>query len=133
LTTADRAQQLQMLESLRVAVEASLANIDAQRIALEGSIFTLQTEKQDLFNKGERLISNRTVAEETYLSLARKVDESRITDQAPIAHVISHAAVPEQPARPNLTTSLLLYSMAAALISAAFIIALTWWRRASTT
>jgi uncharacterized protein involved in exopolysaccharide biosynthesis len=122
-----------MLESLRVAIEASLANIDAQRMALEGSIFTLQTEKQDLFNKGERLISDRVVAEETYLSLARKVDESRIVNQAPIAHVVSHAAAPEQPARPNLTTSLLLYSVAAALISAAFIIALTWWRRARTT
>jgi capsular polysaccharide biosynthesis protein len=132
LTTADRAQQLQMLESLRVAIEASLANIDAQRTALEGSIFTLQTEKQDLFNEGERLISNRTVAEETYLSLARKVDESRIVNQAPIAHIVSHAAVPEQPARPNLITSLLLYGGVAALISAAFIIALTWWRRAST-
>ncbi len=131
LTTAERAQQIQMLEALRASIEASVADLDAQRTTLEGPIFALQTEKQDLFNKGERLIKNRVVAEETYVSLARKVDEARLTDQASTAYIVSHASVPEQPTRANLTTALLLYVGAAVLLSAALIIALTWWRRAS--
>jgi uncharacterized protein involved in exopolysaccharide biosynthesis len=130
LTTGDRAQQMQMLDSLRQSVEMSLANIDVQRVALEGPIFTLQTEKQRLFNEGERLIRNREIAQETYDSVARKVDEERISADETIARVASHATAPEQPNRPNLPVLLALAAVAAALISIAAIVILTWWRGA---
>jgi uncharacterized protein involved in exopolysaccharide biosynthesis len=130
LTTGDRAQQLQLLDALRRSIEMSLVDIETQRAALEGPIFVLQTEKQRLFNEGERLIRNREIAQETYDSVARKVDEERIGAAETIARVASRATAPEQPDRPNLLVLLPLLAIAAALLSAAVIVILTWWRGA---
>jgi capsular polysaccharide biosynthesis protein len=130
VTTGERAQQLQMLDALRRSVESSLIDRQSQLTALEGPIFALQTEKQRLFNEGERLISRRDIAQETYATVARKVDEERVGAAETVAHVASRAAVPEFPTRPNLLVLLPLLSVAAALVSMAAIIALTWWRGA---
>jgi len=132
-TTAQRAEQLQRLEALRVSIEASLAAREAQLVALEPQIFAVQTEKQQLFNEGERLIRRRDIAQETYATLARKVDEERVATRETIARLASHAAVPEVPDRPGLLILLALLIIAAVFLSAAIIIIVTWWRRAGVT
>lgn len=129
-TTAQRAEQLQRLEALRVSIEAGLAAREAQLVALEPQIFAVQTEKQQLFNEGERLIRRRDIAQETYATLVRKVDEERVATRETLARLASQAAVPERPARPNPFMLLPLLAVAAVLVSVAAIILMTWWRNA---
>lgn len=129
LTTTQRADQLQRLDAMQVAFESALAARDQQLTEMQPAIFALQVEKQQLFNEGERLQNRRTIAIETYSTLARKVDEERVATRETVARLASRAAEPETPTRAN---PLALFPAAVAvsvLLSLAAIIALTWWRQ----
>ena len=128
LTTANRAEQLQRLDALRVSVEAALGDRQAQLDELAPPIFALQTEKQQLFNQGERLLRAREVAEETYVTVARKIDEERVASRETLVRVASQAATPENPTRPNIIALVSLLSIAFVIPLIAIIIFLTWWR-----
>lgn len=130
LTTSDRAFQLQLLDNLQQAVEARLSATNTQLPELESQVLTLQSEYQALINEYDRLARRRDVAKETYLTLARKLDEVRIVSQdtGSTVQIASRATVPTQPDRSN---PLLLFGAAAflgALIAAACIVAVTWRR-----
>ena len=127
LTTNQRAEQLQRLEALRASIGAGLTTIDTQLATIEPRLFALQTEKQRLFNEGERLIRQRDIAQETYATLSRKVDEERIASAETMARLASAAATPERPDRPNIILLLPLLAGAALLLSAGAIILRTWW------
>ena len=102
LSTTLRAELLQQLEALRVSVEAALTDNQTQLESLAAPIFALQTEKQQLFNQGERLLSAQEVAQETHVIVARKIDEERVAAGETLARVAGHAVVPDKPARPNV-------------------------------
>ncbi len=87
----------------------------------------MQTEKQRLFNEGQRTIRQRDIAQETFATLARKVDEERVASQETMARLASYAAVPEKPERPNLIVLLPLFAIAALLLCTGVIILRTWW------
>jgi uncharacterized protein involved in exopolysaccharide biosynthesis len=127
LTTNQRAEQLQRLEALRASIAAGLTTVDTQLATIEPRLFALQTEKQRLFNEGERLIRQRDIAQETYATLSRKVDEERIASAETMARLASAAATPERPDRPNIILLLPLLAGAALLLSAGAIILRTWW------
>ncbi len=129
LTTTQRGEQLQRLDALRVAFQNALTAREQQLINLQPSIFALQAEKQQIFNEGERLMNRRSIAMETYSTLARKVDEERVATRETVARLASRAAEPERPERVN---PLVLFPLAAAvaiLLSLAVVIGLTWWRQ----
>lgn len=129
LTTTQRAEQLQRLEALRASIDSGLAAIDTQLATIEPRLFALQTEKQRLFNEGERLIRRRDIAQETYATLSRKVDEERVAAEQTMARLASSAATPQQPDRPNIIFLLPLLAGVALLISIGAIILHTWWQR----
>jgi len=130
LTTGQRAEQLALLDNLAQTVETSLSEIDVRLLALEPRIFGLQREKEDIFHKYEELTRNRDVATETYLTLARKIDEARIQtdDEGASLRVASRAAPPAQPDRSNLVITAALGALVGLFLAAAALIAFTWWR-----
>ena len=128
LSTTLRAELLQQLEALRVSVEAALTDNQTQLESLAAPIFALQTEKQQLFNQGERLLSAQEVAQETHVIVARKIDEERVAAGETLARVAGHAVVPDKPARPNLLALVSLLSLAALIPSILLVLFLTWWR-----
>ncbi len=128
LTTTQRAELLQQLEALRVSIEAARTDNQAQLQSLAAPIFALQTEKQQLFNEGTKLISAQEVAQDTYVIVARKIDEQRIAGGETLARIASRAIVPEKPARPNLLALVSLLSLVALIPSILFVLFLTWWR-----
>ena len=130
LTTATRQEQLQQLDQLAQAAQTSLASIDLRLAELEPQIFALQTEKQDIFNKYDALIRNRDLVKETYQTLARKIDEERISSAGPGTQlqIASTAAVPELPERANPILTILLGGAVGFLISTGVVLLLTWWR-----
>lgn len=133
LTTAQRAEQLGLLDNLSQSAETSLGEIEVRLLALEPRIFELQSEKQALFHKFEELTRNRDVAKETYVTLARKVDEVRIQseDSGSGLKVASLAAPPSQPSRSSLIITGLIAGLVGLLIATAAIIAVTWWKSLS--
>ncbi len=131
LTTSQRAEQLELLGNLAQSAETSLSEIDVRLLALEPRLFELQREKQDIFHQYEELNRNRNVAAETYMTLARKIDEVRIqTDDAGASlRVASRAEPPARPARSNLILTAAVAGLAGLLLAAALVIALTWWQQ----
>jgi len=130
LTTADRATQLLLLDDLARAAEASRNEIEVKLVALEPQVFALQREKQDLFHQFEELTRNRDVAKETYITLARKIDEARIQteDSGTSLRVASLAAVPSNPDRSSPIITAAVLGLAGLLISVGLLLALAWWR-----
>ncbi len=130
LTTATRQEQLQQLDQLAQAAQVSLAAIDLRLAELEPRIFALQAEKEEIFHQYEELTRSRDVAKETYLTLARKLDEERISTAGPSMQLqlASAAAVPERPERTSLPLLLVLGATAGLLISLALVILRAWWR-----
>lgn len=133
LTTGVRAEQLALLDNLAQSVEASLSEMDVRLLALEPRIFELQREKEDIFHQYEELTRNRDVAAETYMTLARKIDEVRIQadDAGSSLRVASRAATPAQPERSNLIITAALGAIVGLFLALAALLALTWWRLVS--
>ncbi len=103
LSQKSRAEQVGFLEDLVGTLEAKSAAIDERLAELEPRILELQEELQQIRTEEHRLQRAQTVAEETYMSLTRKLEEARISAQEGngILQVGSHAAAPEEPASPN--------------------------------
>lgn len=130
LTTSQRAEQLTLLDNLIQAAEGSLSEIDVRLLGLEPQIFELQREKEDIFHQYEELTRNRDVAAETYITLARKIDEVRIQadDAGASLRVASRAAPPAHPDRSNLIVTAALGAVVGLFLAAAALVAATWWR-----
>lgn len=131
VTVEDRQEQIRLLEELAVTVENNLAAIDQKLADLEPQILALQEEKQRLLAESNRLQRRRDVSQETYLALARKVDEERITSQDTSSGVrlASQAAVPLEPARSGLLLTVLVAGFVGLAVGAAIVLLLTWWRQ----
>jgi uncharacterized protein involved in exopolysaccharide biosynthesis len=130
LTTAQRAEQVRLLDEMAQVAEDSLNEIDVKLVALEPRIFELQREKQDLLHRYEELTRNRDVASETYMTLARKIDEVRIQteDSGSGLKIASLASLPEEPDRGSPIILALIGAMVGFFLSVAVILGLTWWR-----
>jgi len=99
-------------------------------ISLEPQILALQQEKYEIEVVNNRLNRDLEVAEETYTTLARTVDEKRITSEDTTSGVklASRTAVPERPSSPNAILNAIVAGMAGIFLSALVIILMQWWR-----
>jgi len=124
-----RGEQIAALDALYLTLEGRLAEPDEEVAALEPQILTLQQELQQTGTEAERLGRDKNVAEETYLALARKVDEVRISTDEIGSGVrrASTAAVPEQPVGRSRLINTVLAVVLVAMISVFVILAHAWW------
>ena len=128
LTTSDRNTQIQLLDNLARTVESRLAATNNELPQLESSLLSLQGEYQALVNEFDRLTRDREVAQETYLTLVRKLDEVRISSQdlGNRVQIVSRALPPALPQRPAWLQLVVLGAFAGALLSSAIIVLITW-------
>jgi len=131
LTSSSRTDQIALLDDLQNTLESSLNEIDNRLTDLEPQILQKQREREQVQLEYGQLQRNRNVAEETYLSLARKVDEERITaqDVSGGVRLASNAAVPMEPAGPTVSVIAAIAGVIGLLLGFSAILALTWWRR----
>lgn len=131
LTTSDRNTQIQLLDSLARTVESRLAATDIELPQIETRLLSLQGEYQALVNDFDRLTRDREVAQETYLTLVRKLDEVRISseDAGNRVQIVSRALPPALPQRPGWLQLVVLGAFAGALLSSAIIVLITWRRQ----
>jgi uncharacterized protein involved in exopolysaccharide biosynthesis len=103
LSQKSRADQVAFLEDLVGTLQAKSSTIEGQLTELEPKILERQEELQEIRTEEQRLKRAQTLAEETYMTLSRKLEEARISAQEGngILQVGSHAAIPEAPSSPN--------------------------------
>jgi uncharacterized protein involved in exopolysaccharide biosynthesis len=132
LTGASRAEQLDLLDNLAITLESGLTEIEANLAALEPQMLEKQRVYQEIVTESDRLLRDRDVAEETYLSLARKVDEERILaqDVSGGVRLASGAAVPVNPSGPGLIISVFVAGAIGLGLGMGVALLLVWWRRA---
>jgi uncharacterized protein involved in exopolysaccharide biosynthesis len=98
------AEQVALLNSLLAALEAKSAQIEARLEEIEPLVLDLQQELEAFSSESAALTQARDLAQETYVTLARKLDEARIAAQEEqgVMQIGSYAAIPEEPASPNV-------------------------------
>jgi uncharacterized protein involved in exopolysaccharide biosynthesis len=103
LSEGTREEQIAFLNRLAATLEAKSAEIDARLAKLEPEILGLQRKLQEINTESARLTRARDLASETYLTLARKLEEARITAQEEngTLQVGSYAATPVHPIGPR--------------------------------
>ncbi len=99
LSASSLDEHVTVLAELEETVISRRDEIETELTELEPQLLELQEELQESRAESNRLTLNRDVAQETYLSLARKVDEEKITanDMIRGIRLASEAAVPEWP------------------------------------
>lgn len=121
----------QFLSSLDAVIAEMRPEIAEQLVSLGPRILELQREKESLTARSVLLSSNRDLAMETYKTLARKLDEERLTtnDITTGFRQVSRAAVPEMPVTVNLALITLAGAAFGMILSGLAAILYTWWRR----
>lgn len=127
----DVQEQIAFLENLISTLEVKREEIVTAVETLSPEILHLQEELQQEETEKDRLVRARDVAEETYISLSRKVDEVRIViaSEDSGVRIASLAITPERPVAPrkllNMTIAGVLGLMGTTV--AAFVA--EYWRR----
>ena len=127
-TTVD--EQVVILDDLQETVTSRLVIVETELVEMEPQLLELQEDLQEAEAEYNRLQLNRDVAQETYRSLARKVDEERITsnDMTRGIRLASNAAVPERPEGPRKLFIMAIAGVIAAVIAIAVLVFYQWWR-----
>ena len=117
------------LDGLVATLGARGEQIEAQVAALEPQILGLQQRLQEVQTEEDRLTRARDVARETYLTLARKVEEVRIAaeDTSGEVRLASRAAVPEVPVSPRKLLNTAVAGMLGLMVGVFGAFAVEWW------
>jgi uncharacterized protein involved in exopolysaccharide biosynthesis len=117
------------LDELVAILEARREEIKAQAAALEPQILALQQQLQESRAEEDRLTRTRDVARETYLTLARKVEEVRIAakDTSGEVRLASHAAIPKKPVSPRKMLNTAVAGALGLMLGVFGVFALEWW------
>ncbi|HUM67655.1 MAG TPA: hypothetical protein PLK31_02260, partial [Chloroflexota bacterium] len=129
LTTASRAEQLVLQDSLLLTLAAQAKQIEAELAALEPGILDLQQQQQEAHIEYQRLLRHQFVSEEAYMALAHKVEEKRITSQDTGSGVMlaSEAAVPEASVPGGRLMRVVVTFTAVLIFSSFVVLGIKWW------
>ncbi|MBN1977161.1 MAG: polysaccharide biosynthesis tyrosine autokinase [Anaerolineae bacterium] len=118
LSSRSLSEQIAFLDDLADVLETKAKEIASQAAALEPEILALQRQLQEIQLEQSRLERARSLAYETYMALARKLEEARITAQGNdgMLQVGSRAAVPVEPASPHRAVNTALACMVGGLL-----------------
>lgn len=124
-------EQLAFLDRLIELLQFKLSMIESRLSSLESEILQLQQEWQEAVTTYERLANARLIANETYLSLARKVEEEKITtqDENRGLRIISEAVIPNVAESRNTVLFTFAAGIIGTLVSIVVLFTITWWRQ----
>lgn len=127
--TSSREGQIALFGKLEQLLLAKQQAISEELNLIEKQILESQSTLQQSTATRSRLENERTVAQETYSSLARKVQESRISSQETAAQVqlASKAAVPLEPAGLGAVVKSVLVALVVFIGSIGVSILHQWW------
>ena len=119
LGTRTVGEQSALLESLVKALQDKANEFQQQAKTLEPDILALQEKQQATQIDLDRLTRDRDVAQETYLALTRKLDETRVTaqDTSGVVQLASAAVTPTVPTGPRKAVNTLLGGIVGVLMA----------------
>lgn len=122
--------QVQQLEALENVIEEQLTNLNQQISDLEPQITNTQRELQVALAEKDDLTRNLNVAQETYTTLARKVEETRIASQdtSGAVRLASYSLANDEPAGIGRLIITAAAGAAGFFISVVVILMIAWWR-----
>lgn len=131
LSDKSPAEQVALLDDLTSTLQARSDEIELQLEELEPEALALQRDLQVITAERVRLTHNQELALETYLSLARSLDEARFAAQqyGGLLQVMSYAAVPEAAIGPRRLFNAVVGGILGALIGVLVILLVGFWRR----
>jgi uncharacterized protein involved in exopolysaccharide biosynthesis len=118
------------LDGLVATLEAREEEIATQVAALEPQILTLQQQLQESQVDEDQLIRAQEVAQETYVTLAHKVEEVQIAadDTSGEVRLASRAAVPERAVSPRKVLNTVVVGTLGLMLAVSGVLAFEWWR-----
>jgi polysaccharide biosynthesis transport protein len=128
------AQQRAFLDGLATTLEAKAVEIGGSLSRLEPQILTAQRDLQAMTVESDALTRSRDLARDTYMTLARKLEEARISSQEAngALHVGSQAAIPERPVGPRRLFNTAVAGLAAGLVGIIGAFVIEYWRSKET-
>jgi succinoglycan biosynthesis transport protein ExoP len=124
-------KQMAFLDDLVATLQAKSTESDNRLTQLEPQILALQRQLQEINVEGDQLTRARDLARETYVTLARKLDESRIAAQEDngMLQVGSYASTPEKPAGPRRLMNTAVAGMLGLMVGIFGAFFYEFWRR----
>ncbi|MCK4471065.1 MAG: hypothetical protein KAW49_04695, partial [Anaerolineae bacterium] len=124
------AEQIAFLDDLVVTLEAKSSEINGRLAELEPQILALQQRRQEINVESDLLTSARDLAHETYMTLARKLEEARIAAQEEngVLQVGSYTAVPEKPVSPRRMLNTAVAGALGGMLGVFGAFAIEWWQ-----
>jgi succinoglycan biosynthesis transport protein ExoP len=124
-------EQITFLDSLIQVLESKQAILEQEAKSLEPDILSLQERLQEVRTEEARLDRAKQVAQETYMTLARKVDEVRVSAQDTTRDVrlASMATVPDEPASPHKLLNTVIGGALGLAIGVFGAFAIEYWRQ----
>lgn len=126
-----RTDQLAYLESLIKVIQTRSTQVTDELGNLAPRIQSLQQQFQEFDTEYKRLLRDFQINEETYLALATKVEEERITSQSTPDNIrlVSEASIPLEPANSRKLINAIIAASLASLVAMMTILANKWWRK----
>jgi succinoglycan biosynthesis transport protein ExoP len=127
-------QQIALLDSLIATLGTKLTALETEAESLEPDILTLQEELQQTRTEGDRLELTKGVAQETVMTLSRKVAETRIAtqDEAGDVRLASRATVPDEPVSPRKLLNTAVAGALGLFLGVFGVFAIEYWRSGDT-
>jgi succinoglycan biosynthesis transport protein ExoP len=124
------AEQVAFLDDLVDTLETKSSEIDGRLAELEPQMLALQRRLQEIGAESDRLTSARDLTSETYRTLARKLEEARISarEENGVLQVGSYAAAPEKPVSPRKLLNTAVAGALGLMLGVFGAFALEWWR-----
>lgn len=129
-TPLSAAGQAALLDGLVTTVGETAVNIDQQLAELEPLILQAQQELQQLAATQDRLSRDLSIAQETYTTLAHKLEEARLTTEGVGSEVqlASYAAMPEKALSAQRGLRTAVFGFIGLFLTAAIFISIEWYR-----
>lgn len=130
LSDKSLAEQIAFLDDLVATLETKSTEVEERLAALEPHILALQQQLQEINAESERLTDARDLAGDTYMTLARKLEEARIAarEENGVLQVGSYAAVPERPVAPRRMLNTAVAGTLGLMLGVFGAFAVEWWQ-----
>ncbi len=123
-------EQIQLLDNLIDGLEERLVEAEKQAAVLSEEILPLQEALQEANTERTRLARSVEVARNTYMTLANKVEETRIAaqDETGEVRLASRAAVPQKPVSPKKKLNVAIAGFLGLFVGVFVAFFVEWWQ-----
>jgi uncharacterized protein involved in exopolysaccharide biosynthesis len=123
-------EQIQLMAALEDVVQTQLDSLATLISDLEPQIIAIQQELEATLAEKDSLKREQSVAQETYTTLARKVEETRIAaaDTSGQVRLASYAIPDDDPVSPRRLLMTLVGGAAGFFFAVVAVLLLSWWR-----